>query len=83
MTVDRYLRLIAGTFVFASALLAAFHSPYWLFFTGFVGLNMAQSAFTNWCPMMQLLRVLGVPESKSATCVTSAPLGNVSGNAQP
>ena len=44
MTVNRWLRLIAGSFVFASAVLAAFHSPYWLLFTGFVGLNLAQSA---------------------------------------
>ncbi|MBI5095285.1 MAG: DUF2892 domain-containing protein [Candidatus Hydrogenedentes bacterium] len=62
MNVNRWLRLIAGTFVFLSALLAAFHSPYWLLFTGFVGLNLAQSAFTNWCPMMTFLRRLGVPD---------------------
>jgi hypothetical protein len=66
MTVDRWLRLIAGTFVFASAVLAAVHSPYWLLFTGFVGLNMAQSAFTNWCPMMAVLRKLGVPDCPAA-----------------
>jgi hypothetical protein len=66
MTVDRWLRLIAGTFVFASAVLAAVHSPYWLLFTGFVGLNMAQSAVTNWCPMMMVLRKLGVPDSAAA-----------------
>lgn len=59
MTVERWLRLIAGVFVFASAVLAAFQSPYWLFFTGFVGLNLAQSAFTNWCPVMTILRKLG------------------------
>ncbi len=62
MNVERYLRLIAGVFVFLSAVLAAFHSPYWLFFTGFVGLNLAQSAFTNWCPMMSILRHCGVPD---------------------
>lgn len=67
MTVERWLRLIAGSFVFASALLAAFHSPYWLYFTGFVGLNLAQSAFTNWCPMMTILRLLGVPECQAST----------------
>ncbi len=67
MTVERWLRLIAGSFVFVSALLAAFHSPYWLFFTGFVGLNLAQSAFTNWCPMMTFLRLLGVPDCQAST----------------
>ena len=59
MTIERWLRLIAGTFVLASTVLAAVHSPYWLLFTGFVGLNLAQSAFTNWCPMINILRKLG------------------------
>ena len=63
MTVERYLRLIAGAFVLATTALAVWHSPYWLFFTGFVGLNLFQSAFTNWCPMMTVLKRLGVPES--------------------
>ena len=60
MTVEKMLRGIAGSFVIASALLGHYHSPYWLFFTGFVGLNLLQSAFTNWCPMMTFLRKLGV-----------------------
>jgi len=62
MTVNRYLRLIAGSFVVLSVLLAHFFSPYWLFFTAFVGLNLAQSAFTNWCPMITILRQLGVKD---------------------
>lgn len=62
MNIERYLRMIAGTFVLLSAILAAFHSPYWLLFTGFIGLNLLQSAFTNWCPMITLLRRLGVPD---------------------
>ncbi|UCG47574.1 MAG: DUF2892 domain-containing protein [Phycisphaerales bacterium] len=61
MTVERYLRGIAGTFVLVSVLLARLHSPYWLFFTAFVGLNLLQSAFTNWCPMITILKKLGVP----------------------
>lgn len=64
MTIERYLRGIAGSFVLASVLLAHYHSDYWLFFTGFVGLNLLQSAFTNWCPMMIILKKLGV-ESKA------------------
>lgn len=60
MTVDRYLRLIAGFFVVLSAVLAATVDMRWLYFTGFVGLNLFQSAFTNWCPMMTFLRKLGV-----------------------
>ena len=58
MTVERYLRLIAGSFVLASVLLGVYHSPYWFLFTGFVALNLVQSAFTDWCPMMAFLRRL-------------------------
>jgi len=60
MTVERWLRAIAGFFVLVSVLLAHFHTPYWLLFTGFVGLNLLQSAFTNWCPMMTILTKLGI-----------------------
>jgi hypothetical protein len=60
MNVERDLRGIAGLFVIVSVLLAYYHSPYWLLFTGLVGLNLLQSAFTDWCPMMTLLRKLGV-----------------------
>ena len=62
MSVNRYLRLVAGTFIVLSVLLAHFFSPYWLFFTAFVGLNLFQSAFTDWCPMMTILRQLGVKD---------------------
>jgi hypothetical protein len=60
MTVERLLRGIAGFFVLVSVLLAHYHSMYWLFFTALVGLNLLQSAFTNWCPMMWILKKLGV-----------------------
>jgi len=66
MTVERFLRGIAGLFVLVSALLAHYHSGYWLFFTGFVGLNLLQSAFTNWCPMMSILRALGLESQACA-----------------
>ncbi len=59
MTIERYLRFIAGSFVLVSVVLGYFHSPYWFLFTGFVALNLIQSAFTNWCPMMAFLRRLG------------------------
>jgi hypothetical protein len=62
MTVDRFLRLIAGSIVLATILLSVYHSPKWLYFTGFVALNLMQSAFTNWCPMMTFLRKLGVKD---------------------
>lgn len=60
MTVERYLRMIAGAFVLLSLALGYYSSPYWYFFTAFVGLNLFQSAFTNWCPMMTFLRKFGV-----------------------
>jgi len=60
MTVERYLRLIAGFVVLATLLLGYLHSSYWFLFTGFVAINLVQSAFTNWCPMMTFLRKLGV-----------------------
>ena len=60
MTVDRYLRLIAGFFIIFSLVLSRVHSEYWLYFTAFVGLNLVQSFFTNWFPMMSFLRKLDV-----------------------
>jgi hypothetical protein len=64
MYVDRFLRLIAGAFVLASLALGYWVSQGWYLFTAFVGLNLLQSAFTNWCPMMTILRKCGVPDSE-------------------
>lgn len=58
--VDTALRGIAGTFILASLALGHFVHPYWYLFTAFVGLNLLQSAFTGWCPMMTVLRKLGL-----------------------
>ncbi|HEY3412491.1 MAG TPA: DUF2892 domain-containing protein [Armatimonadota bacterium] len=55
MTTERYLRLIGGAFVVASVALGTYVSPWFYAFTAFVGLNLFQSAFTNWCPMKALL----------------------------
>lgn len=60
MTIERTLRLIAGFFVAMSVLLGIFVNPLFLWFTLFVGLNLFQSALTNWCPMMALLRRAGL-----------------------
>jgi len=62
MSIERYLRLIAGFFVMLSVALGYWVNPAWFLFTAFVGLNLFQSAFTNWCPMMTFLRKLGVGE---------------------
>jgi Protein of unknown function (DUF2892) len=66
MTLEPMLRLIAGVFVAASVLLGMYVHPYFLWFTLFVGLNLAQSAFTKWCPMMFFLRRLGVRDNRVA-----------------
>jgi len=60
MTIERTLRLIAGLFVLVSLALGRWVNEYWYLFTAFVGLNLLQSGFTNWCPMMSFLRKLGV-----------------------
>ena len=60
MTMDRYLRMIGGFFVVLSVALGHWVNPNWYYFTAFVGLNLFQSAFTNWCPMITFLRKLGV-----------------------
>lgn len=59
MSVERWLRLIAGVVVMATVALGVWVSPWWFAFTGFVGLNLFQSAFTDWCPMVWLLEKLG------------------------
>ncbi|MBC7351466.1 MAG: DUF2892 domain-containing protein [Thermogutta sp.] len=60
MTIERGLRLMAGIVVTVSAVLAWVHSPYWLILTIFAGLNLFQSAFTNWCPAVWILSKLGL-----------------------
>lgn len=63
MTVERYLRLIAGFFVMLSLALGYYVHPGWFLFTVFVGLNLFQSGITNWCPAMTMLKKLGVRQS--------------------
>jgi hypothetical protein len=65
MTVERGVRLMAGVIVLVSLALAHYVSLYWLWLTVFVGLNLLQSAFTNWCPVMKILRAMGM---KNADC---------------
>ena len=55
MSIDRIVLVFAGTMVFLTALLAVTVSPYFLLGTGFVGLNLAQSAFTGFCPLAKIL----------------------------
>ncbi len=56
MNRERMIRLVAGAFILVSLAMGLLHSPYWFLFTGFVGLNLFQSALTNWCLMDDILR---------------------------
>jgi hypothetical protein len=60
MNLERTLRGIAGTFVLASVALGLWVDPRWFWFTAFVGANLLQSSFTNWCPMITMLRKFGL-----------------------
>ncbi len=70
MSLERYIRIIAGSFILISLLLAHFVSPYWLWFTAFVGANLLQSGITKWCLMEDILRKLGV--GKGECCAGKA-----------
>ena len=60
MNLERIVFAVAGSFILFSVLLSVIHSPYWLFFTAFVGTNLLQSAFTGFCPMAVILKKGGV-----------------------
>ncbi|PVZ66404.1 DUF2892 domain-containing protein [Pelagibaculum spongiae] len=62
MTVNDALRLMAGAFILLSLALSQYHSPNWLWFTGFIGLNLLQSAFSKWCPAMFIFKKMGLKE---------------------
>lgn len=57
---DKIIRVVAGIFVIISVALGHYHSPYWLLFTVFVGLNLIQSAFTGFCPLCKILAAFGI-----------------------
>jgi hypothetical protein len=60
MNVEQMVRMIGGAFVAASVLAGMYVHPGFYWFTLFVGLNLFQSAFSGWCPMMAILRKAGV-----------------------
>jgi len=59
MTTERWLRLIAGVVVLISVALTVWVNKNWIWFTAFVGLNLLQSGFTNWCPVKTILEKAG------------------------
>ena len=60
MSIERIVLAVAGSFILISLALGQIFSPYWLFFTAFVGLNLLQSAFTRFCPLALILKRLGI-----------------------
>ncbi len=63
MTINEALRLVAGLFVLVSVILGYTVNEYWFLLTGFVALNLIQSAFSKWCPMMTILSKAGLKNS--------------------
>ena len=59
MSIDRIVLAFAGGVILITLLLAHYHSPYWLWFTAFVGANLLQSAFTGFCPLAVVLKKMG------------------------
>ncbi len=68
MYIERIVRIVAGAFIVISLLLAHFHTQNWLWFTGFVGLNLFQSGFTQFCPLFTILEKMGVPRFPRDAC---------------
>lgn len=62
MTLHPLLRLIAGVMFAVSLLLTHFVDPNWVWFSVFICVNLVQSAFTCWCPMITILKKLGIQE---------------------
>jgi hypothetical protein len=60
MSRENIIRIVAGTFILLSLTLAKLHSQWWLVFTAFVGINLIQSAITNWCLMDVILKKFGI-----------------------
>ena len=60
MTIDRVVMAFAGLMILLSVTLSQVHSINWLWFTGFVGINVLQSAFTGFCPLATMLKAIGI-----------------------
>ena len=74
MKMHMIIRRFAGAFILISLLLAHYHNPYWLWFTAFVGFNLLQSSFTNFCPLEIILKKAGVGDS---CCEQEKPSGSI------
>jgi hypothetical protein len=70
MKMHMIIRRFAGTFILLSLVLSQVHSRYWLWFTAFVGFNLLQSSFTNFCPLELILKKCGVSRDAGSCCET-------------
>lgn len=62
MNINQALRLVAGIMILVSLALTYFVHPNWMYFTVFIAVNLIQSAFTKWCPMMTIMRKMGLQD---------------------
>ncbi len=65
MNIDRIVFAVAGSLILFSVIMGVFHSVYWLWFTAFIGANMFQAAFTGFCPMAVILKIIGIEPGKA------------------
>jgi hypothetical protein len=65
MNIDRMILAFAGSMILISLLLSQVHSIYWLWFTAFVGANLLQSSITGFCPLVKILKPLGLKPGKA------------------
>ncbi|MFA6599926.1 MAG: DUF2892 domain-containing protein [Candidatus Omnitrophota bacterium] len=62
MSTEKWIRVIAGSFILISIALAVWVNKWWLLWAAFVGVNLIQSSFTGWCLAEKILKKLGVSE---------------------
>lgn len=60
MSIDRAVMAFAGVMILVSLVLSQLHTPYWLFLTAFIGLNLLQASFTGFCPAAKVFTWLGL-----------------------
>ncbi len=65
MNIDRIVFALAGAMIILSVILAVSHSIHWLWFTAFVGANLTQAAFTGFCPLAVVLKLMGIKSGKA------------------
>ena len=73
MKMHMIIRCFAGLFILLSLVLAHYHTPYWLWFTAFVGFNLLQSSFTNFCPLEIMLKKAGIGREAGGCCEAKQP----------